>query len=229
MAPIKIVLTGGPCGGKTTGLQRLKKMLTEDGFDVFTCPEVSTLLLSNGCTYPGICEDERFIMEKKDVLLEYETQLLKLVLQIQSSFVGIASLSHRPSIVLFDRGAMDVSAYAGPAMWEKVLANVGETNESLLGNYDLICHLVTAADGAEDFYSLENNLKARYEDPEGARVIDRKLQQSWNQHPAQIVIKNDGPNGFKSKLATTAQVIKDYVDKFKNFSDVPAAEGKGMM
>ena len=43
----------------------------------------------------------------------------------------------------------------------EVLANVGETNESLLGNYDLICHLVTAADGAEDFYSLENNLKAR--------------------------------------------------------------------
>ena len=53
----------------------------------------------------------------------------------------------------------------------------------------------------------------------------------FNQIPFDFdaVIKNDGPNGFKSKLATTAQVIKDYVDKFKNVSDVPAAEGKGMM
>jgi hypothetical protein len=222
MSPIKIVITGGPCGGKTTGMSALKKILTDDGYDVYTCPEVSTLLLTNGCKFPGCCEPECFVMEKNQVLLEYETQLLSLVIQLQRSFVGIASLSRRQSIVLFDRGTMDVSAYCSPGMWEKVLSKVGETNESLLGSYDLICHLVTAADGAEEFYSLQNNI-ARYEDSEGARAIDKKLQQCWQTHPGQTVIKNDC-NGFESKILIAAQVIKDYMEKCK--INTPAAEVK---
>jgi Flp pilus assembly CpaF family ATPase len=34
-----IVLTGGPCGGKTTALDRLSGYLRERGFRVFTVPE----------------------------------------------------------------------------------------------------------------------------------------------------------------------------------------------
>lgn len=34
----KIVITGGPCGGKTTGLDRIKKEMTEKGFRVFSIP-----------------------------------------------------------------------------------------------------------------------------------------------------------------------------------------------
>ncbi len=35
----KLVLTGGPCGGKTTALARLSSYLRERGFEVFTVPE----------------------------------------------------------------------------------------------------------------------------------------------------------------------------------------------
>ncbi len=34
----KIVITGGPCGGKTTGLDRIKKEMIEKGFRVFSIP-----------------------------------------------------------------------------------------------------------------------------------------------------------------------------------------------
>lgn len=44
----KIVLTGGPCGGKTTLLARLSPYLRERGFEVMTCPEAFTLLVMNG-------------------------------------------------------------------------------------------------------------------------------------------------------------------------------------
>eukprot|EP00565_Helicotheca_tamesis_P002320 CAMPEP_0185739748 /NCGR_PEP_ID=MMETSP1171-20130828/36143_1 /TAXON_ID=374046 /ORGANISM="Helicotheca tamensis, Strain CCMP826" /LENGTH=124 /DNA_ID=CAMNT_0028411387 /DNA_START=7 /DNA_END=378 /DNA_ORIENTATION=- len=44
----KIVLTGGPCGGKTTALARLSSYLRERGFEVLTCPEAYTILASNG-------------------------------------------------------------------------------------------------------------------------------------------------------------------------------------
>ncbi len=38
----------GPCGGKTTALARLSSFLRERGFDVISCPEVYTILASNG-------------------------------------------------------------------------------------------------------------------------------------------------------------------------------------
>jgi hypothetical protein len=38
----------GPCGGKTTALARLSSYLRERGFEVVCCPEVYTILASNG-------------------------------------------------------------------------------------------------------------------------------------------------------------------------------------
>lgn len=44
----KFVLTGGPCGGKTTSLARLSSYLRERGFEVMTAPEAFTILAGNG-------------------------------------------------------------------------------------------------------------------------------------------------------------------------------------
>lgn len=34
----KIVITGGPCGGKSTSLERIVKEMTQKGFRVFSVP-----------------------------------------------------------------------------------------------------------------------------------------------------------------------------------------------
>ena len=47
----KIVLTGGPCAGKTTALARLSAFLNERGFRVFTVPEAATMLFTNGVRF----------------------------------------------------------------------------------------------------------------------------------------------------------------------------------
>lgn len=60
--------------------------------------------------------------------------------------------------------------------------------------YDAVIHLVTAANGAEAFYSGENN-EARYETVDMAVAVDYKLQESWMGHPHHIVIGN-GQGGF---------------------------------
>jgi len=44
--------------------------------------------------------------------------------------------------------------------------------------YDAVIHLVTAADGAEKYYTLANN-QARYEDVPTAISVDRQLQGAW--------------------------------------------------
>ena len=42
----RIVLTGGPCAGKTTAMARLSGFLQERGFRVYTVPEMATLLFT---------------------------------------------------------------------------------------------------------------------------------------------------------------------------------------
>jgi len=72
-----------------------------------------------------------------------------------------------------------------------------------------VIHLVTAADGAENFYSLENNI-ARYENVETARVNDKKTQLAWMGHPKLYIIDNSG-NGFQEKIKRIYNVVLEVV------------------
>ena len=58
-----------------------------------------------------------------------------------------------------------------------------ELNERKLRDlrYDLVIHLSTSADGAEKYYTLENN-KARAESKEFALMLDRNLKEAWMKH-----------------------------------------------
>lgn len=53
----------------------------------------------------------------------------------------------------------------------------------------------TAANGAEKFYTGENN-EARYESVEEARVLDKKLIDAWTGHPALFVVDNSSSKNF---------------------------------
>lgn len=50
-------------------------------------------------------------------------------------------------------------------------------------------HLVTAADGAPEFYTTTNN-EARYEGIEDAKELDKKLINAWVGHPHFSIIDN---------------------------------------
>jgi hypothetical protein len=55
--------------------------------------------------------------------------------------------------------------------------------------------LETAANGAEKFYTGENN-EARYESIEEARVLDKKLIDAWTGHPYYFVVDNKTSHSF---------------------------------
>ena len=61
----KIVLTGGPCGGKSTALDKVKKSLEENGISVYTVPEVATIIFTNGVKWGNISEHEKVQNQKK--------------------------------------------------------------------------------------------------------------------------------------------------------------------
>ena len=87
-------------------------------------------------------------------------------MDMEDHFVNLASISEDPdeiAVVLCDRGAMDPSAYMTKEEWQALLDEYGWNTVNLRDKrYDGVIHLVTAADGAEEFYTLANN-QARYE------------------------------------------------------------------
>ena len=47
----RIVLTGGPCAGKTTALAKIVEHFSNLGYQVFTLPEVPTMFTAAGKKY----------------------------------------------------------------------------------------------------------------------------------------------------------------------------------
>ena len=57
-APIfSVVVTGGPCGGKTSCFPRLTRCLEDKGYRVFTVTEAATLFFSSGVSFDDLDND----------------------------------------------------------------------------------------------------------------------------------------------------------------------------
>ena len=99
-------------------------------------------------------------------------------------------------------------------MWEDLAQRVGSSTEQLIGRYDAVLHLVTAADGAEQFYTTANNAQ-RYEqaNEEGLRIarsLDRKVLDAWSKHPHFRVIDNN--SDFDRKLDRVLEEISQVLE-----------------
>lgn len=80
--------------------------------------------------------------------------------------------------------------------------------------YDQVVHLITAADGAEEFYNCEDN-PYRTEDPELARERDRATAQAWVGHPYIDVIDNS--TNFEAKLTRMLAVSVIYFNSLSYY------------
>nr|XP_032513456.1 TRPL translocation defect protein 14 [Danaus plexippus plexippus] len=97
----KLVLTGGPCGGKTTGQSRLSTFFENLGWKVFRVPETATVLLSGGIKFVDLSPDEA---------MKFQENLLKTMIQIENTFFELGRTCQRNCLIICDRGAMDASA-----------------------------------------------------------------------------------------------------------------------
>jgi len=189
----KLVLTGGPCAGKSTALATVKSFLQSRGFFVATVSESATFLHNNGVAfYPK--EPLMFQIAVTSTQRDHEVRIMEFCKQM-------AQRENCNAIVLCDRGIQDGRSYCTLQEWQTVLETVGlPPNENQIRSlYDGVFHLVTAADGAQRFYTKTHQGKQiRHEEPEQAIALDRKLQKAWNGHPYHHIIRNKGT--FDDKL-----------------------------
>jgi len=204
-APIyRIVVTGGPCAGKTTATTTLRERLENAGWRVFTVPEAATMLFHNGARFLD------FLHLGEVGIVHFQTQLAKLQIRLEDTMHDMAAASGAKSVLLCDRGVMDGKAYISQQGWALVLDALGMTEAQARDRrYDAVIHLVTAAEGAEQYYTLEqaegSPESSRTETIEEAREQDHKTSQAWVGHEHLHII--DNTSNFRRKMDRTADRV----------------------
>ncbi len=200
----KIVITGGPCAGKTTAMNWIQSNFTKRGYTVLFVPEAATELISGGVA-PWVCANGA----------EFQTCVTKMQLAKERVFVqGAERMPVEKVLIVCDRGALDGKAYVTESEYATLLAELGHNEVRLRDEYDAVFHLVTAAKGAEQFYTTANNT-ARTETAEQAAALDDKLIAAWTGHPHLRVIDNSGD--FDTKLKRLMAEIASFLGEPEPF------------
>ena len=202
---VRVVLTGGPCAGKSSALKQIKLDATKQGFNVYIVPEIATIVLNAGFNW------------NEEQKMEFQVTVAQLQLQLEKNLLKLAAGSTTPVIMIFDRGVLDGKVYVEDEEdWQKIMTKFNYTNAKALGRYDCVVHLVTAANGARENYKQGNvkddngNDVTRRESPEEACVQDEKLQQAWKEHPQHKVISNGNEsNAFQVKIDQAIEYIME--------------------
>lgn len=205
-APV-IVITGGPNGGKTTILARLREEFEALGYVVEIVPEAATQLI-NGGQGPAVVGMEHF-------------QRLVLAMCIEQEEAAKAKLAdvEGKKVIFADRGVMDGAAYVDPhimeAIWEEFGYHVVELRDQ---RYKGVIHLVSTAIGLPHLFSNETN-EARYEKtPEEAEMKDNRTRDAWIGTPHFAYVDNS--TSFETKIGralTWARSLLDEVEHERRF------------
>ena len=201
-AIIKIAITGGPCAGKTSALSKIREVFSQRGYKVITVPEPATEFISNGIT-PWECSSSE----------EYQRCQMEVQLTREAVYERAArGMEEDKVLIVFDRGMLDNKCYMTKEEFDRVIADLGTTEDKLISNYDAVFHLVSAAKGAPEFYSKETN-GTRYETLEEAAELDDHFIEAWAAHPRLHVIGNEGD--FNYKLEHLIGELKTVLDEIE--------------
>jgi len=185
----RIVLTGGPCAGKTTIAQVLERAFATD---LVIMPESASLLFRGG--FPRWPEDSARTCLQRSI---YAVQC-----QMEAMFLG----HHPDKVIVMDRGTIDGAAYwpKGP---DDYFAVLGSSLDAELRRYDRVIFLESA--GKEAYERNRTRNPARTESWDEARALDETTRRLWEQHQDLQIIRNN--TAFSEKIASVLRAVEDVI------------------
>lgn len=187
----RIVVTGGPGGGKTTVWQALARRYAER---VVAVPEVATLMFRH--VFPPVrSESERRAVQGS-------------IFRVQHDFESVhAGRLKRGQVLLCDRGTPDGGGY-WPTGHTAFFEAMGSSCEQELMRYETVLFMETAAAGG---YEISDGNPTRLEDLATATAIDERLLALWSSHPHLERVPHQ-PD-FAKKIAMGCEVLERWLDK----------------
>jgi hypothetical protein len=186
--PLRIALTGGPGGGKTTAADLFRR---EIGDRVVIVPESATILFSGG--FP------------REVDTPARRSVQRAIFEVQRSLEDIQASLYPDRVLLCDRGTPDGAAY-WPDGAEEYFSAMGSDAATELARYDVVLFFETAAVGGLAF---EGGNRYRVESESEALALDRRLREVWSDHPRFHLVPHNP--SFLRKITVGLSILESVV------------------
>ena len=184
----RIVVTGGPGGGKTTAADLFRR---EIGDRVVVVPEAATLLFAGG--FPRY--DDQGAREAAQ----------RAIFHVQRNLEDVQAAAFPDRILICDRGTLDGEAY-WPQESGDFFAAMGTTAATELLRYDAVIFFETAAVGG---LRIEGGNPTRIENLQQAVDLDRRLRLAWQAHPRFVLVPHN--HSFFHKITIGLGAIENIV------------------
>lgn len=185
---LRIVLTGGPGGGKTTAVDLFRR---EIGIRAVVVPEAATILFGGG--FPRVA----------DPGAREATQ--RAIFSVQRNLEDVQAVLYPDRVQLCDRGTVDGAAYwpDGP---DAFFSTQGTTLAAELARYDAVLFFETAAIGD---IAIEGGNRYRVESNAEAVALDGRLRALWVGHPEFHLVRHEA--SFLRKITTGLAILESIV------------------
>jgi nicotinamide riboside kinase len=191
---IKIAVTGGPSGGKTTLIEALQ---IDFKGKLSVVPEAASILYRGG--FP----------RRKSEVSRRHTQ--KAICFIQHELEDLICAESTAQLIVCDRGSLDGAAY-WPGKTEDFFVAVESSREREMAKYQWVIHLDTA-----DESSFDTSNPVRTESHREALDLNEKIKQAWQGHTQRIIIPHESE--FLAKISRAKTVI-EMIMNGQNFDQV---------
>lgn len=196
-----IVLTGGPCSGKSTMLALIRDRLSKRGMQVLTVPEYATHFFGNSegfqVEWVGTEKEENL----QDILLRFQVTQ-------ENMFHEFAALNKKPAVLLMDRGVMDQKVFtSSEKVWNSALTKNSVTEEQLLSRYDMVMHLGTCAKKGDYEWGPGSNNPGRYHTPDEAAKLDETCKDVYKNHKQLRMVPH--ARSFEHKVNQVMKYLED--------------------
>ena len=188
----RIVLTGGPGGGKSTLIEELRVDPAWAGRFVAWPETVSFARIV------GIPPTEKL----------FERVVVNLATALEDALDRALDPTDR-RVILCHRGSLDAMAFWRQRGWspDEFFEFTRTTREGHYARYAGVIHLVTAADGAPAAYTRWPDAH-RPESPAEAVAVDDWLAEAWGSHPWYRRIDNVGRDWAAKSMAARATLAE---------------------
>ncbi len=194
---IKIVVTGGPSGGKTTLIEVLQKDLKGKASVV---PESASILYRGGFPRRATPEGRRHVQ--------------RAIYLTQKELEELVAAEAKSDVVVCDRGSLDSIAY-WPGPESEFFQSLNSSLKEELSRYHWVIHLDTAP---LEFFDTSNPI--RTESHQEALELNQKIKRAWREHPRRIIISHEVE--FLLKIGKAKNVIEKIVQGHSH-SDILAS------